>query len=181
MQQRNQFQLTSSHQIPLTNTFHMPTKCIYVHTHEEFTMQTHIQAYKGNTNVYGPLWTLTHICTIWTYFSYYSLCSFSLIFPKRHYHSPYHRQSHDRLFPSPQHHVCLHPPIFSCLLHILLLFLRTISPYFTCINQVDTTPYLTSIWVLYSLSQPLSKSWHQLHCSHQALWLLLPVTSWSYH
>ena len=55
-------------QITLTYTFHMLTKCIYVHTHEEFTMQSHIQAYKGNANIYGPLWTPTCICAMWTYF-----------------------------------------------------------------------------------------------------------------
>ena len=81
-----------------------------------------------------------------------------LFFPKRHYHPPYHWQLHDRLSPSSQHHVWLHPPIFSCLFHILLLFVRTISPQFTCINRVDTTLYSTLIWVLCSLGQQLSKS-----------------------
>ena len=115
---------------------------------------------------------------IFSLFSVFFLSYFSL---KRHYHSLHYWQSYDRLSPSSQHHVWLHPPIFSCLLHILLLFVRTFSPYFTCINQVDTTLYLTSIWVLFSLGRQLSKSWYWLHCSHQALWLLLPVTSWSYH
>ena len=60
--------------------------------------------------------------------SLFSIFFLSYFFPKRLYHFPYHRQSHDRLSPSSQHHVWLHPPIFSCLLHILLLFVRTISP-----------------------------------------------------
>ena len=146
-----------------------------------FAMWSRIQAYKDAANIYGPLWTPTCICAIWTYFLII-LYAFPLDFSlKRCSHPLHYQQLHDRLFPSPQHHVCLHPPIFSCLLHILLLFVRTISPLFTCINQVDTTLYLTSIWVLFSLSQQLSKSWHRLHCSYQALWLLLPVTSWSYH
>ena len=33
------------------------------------------------------------------------------------------------------------------------------------VNQVDTMLYSISIWVLYSLSQPPSKSWNWLHCS----------------
>ena len=69
------------------------------------------------------------------------------------------------------------PPIFSCLVNILLLFIRIISPYFICINRVDTTLYSISIWVLYSLSHKLSKSWYRLHCSYQAPRLLSPVTS----
>ena len=39
-----------------------------MHIYEEFVIQSHIQAYKGDMNVYGPLWTLTCICTVWTYF-----------------------------------------------------------------------------------------------------------------
>ena len=72
---------------------------------------------------------------------------------------------------SPHYHSIMYyftPPIFSCLVNILLLFIRTISPYFTCINWVDTTLYSTSIWVLCSLSQQLFKSWNRLHCSLQA-------------
>ena len=58
--------------MPLTDTFCMPPKCIYAHTHKEFTMQSHIQAYKGNTNIYGPLWAPTYICTVF-------YCSISII------------------------------------------------------------------------------------------------------
>ena len=46
----------------------MPHKCIYSHTYEEFMIWSHIQVYKGDANIYGPLWTLTCICTMWTYF-----------------------------------------------------------------------------------------------------------------
>ena len=159
----------------------MPPKCMYTHAHKVFVIWNHIQAYKGDTNVYGPLWTPTCICTVWTYFLIILYIFPILFFPKRHYHPPYYRQSHDRLSPSSQHHVWLHPPIFSCLFHILLLFVRTISPQFTCINWVDTILYSTSIWVLCSLGQPLSKSWHQLHCSLSSFWLIFPATSWSYH
>ena len=90
-------------------------------------------------------------------FSHYSLYFSFLISSKRHYHSPQHLQLYNRLFLSPQHHVCPHPPIFSYLLHTLLLFVRTFSPQFTCINRVDTTLYSILIWVLFSLSQHLSK------------------------
>ena len=114
-------------------------------------------------------------------FSLFFIFFLSYFSPKRLYHSPYHRQLHDRLFPSPQQHVCLHPPIFSCLLHTLLLFVRTISPWFICINWVDTTLYSTSIWVLCSLSQQLSKALKLAVLQPSSFWLILPVTSWSYH
>ena len=138
----------------------------------------HTRATRTFMDPYGP-WHVYALC------GHFSLIIPYLFFPyfftKRLYHPLHHRQSHDRLSPSSQHHVLLHPPIFSCLVNILLLFIRTISAYFTCINQVDTTLYLISIWVLCSLGQPFSKSWNWLHCSLQVLWLILPVTSWSYH
>ena len=46
----------------------MPYKCIYMHIYEEIKVQSHIQAFKGNANVYGPLWTPTCICAMWTHF-----------------------------------------------------------------------------------------------------------------
>ena len=54
--------------MPSTNTFHMPHKCIYLHMHKVFVMWNRFQAYKGDMNIYGPLWTPTHICAIWIYF-----------------------------------------------------------------------------------------------------------------
>ena len=69
-----------------------------------------------NVNFYGPLWTPTRICAVWTYFLIILYVFPFLFLPKRLYHPPYHWQSYDRLSPSPQHHVWLHPPIFSCLL-----------------------------------------------------------------
>ena len=153
----------------------MPHKCIYIHTNEEFMVWSCIQAYKGDANIYGPLWTLTCICAMWTFFPYYSLSFLSLFLHKRLHHPPHHRQSHDRLSPSSQHHVLLHPP------YILLLFIRTISPYFTCINRVDTTLYLISIWVLCSLGQHLFKVLKPAPLQPSSFWLLLPATSWSYH
>ena len=164
-QQRNRLQSSSLHSIPSTNIFCIPHKCIHMYIHEEFAIRSHIQAYKGDVNVYGPLWTPTCICAMWTYFLIILYVFSSL---KRLYHPLHHRQSHDRLSPSPQHHVWLHPPIFSCLVNILLLFVRTFSPLFTCINRVGTMLYSILIWVLCSLGQQLSESWNRLHCSLQA-------------
>ena len=83
-------------------------KCIYILINEEFVIWSCIQAYKGDTNVYGPLWTPTCICAIWTFFPYYSLSFLSLFLHKRLYHPQHHRQLHERLSPSLQHHVLLH-------------------------------------------------------------------------
>ena len=66
----------------------MPHKCIYIHTNEEFVIWSHIQAYKGDANVYGPLWTPTCICAVWTFFPYYSLSFLSLFLPKKTLSSP---------------------------------------------------------------------------------------------
>ena len=60
----------------------MLQKCIYMHTHKVFMIQSHIQAYKGNVNVYGPLWTLTCICAMWTYFLIILYIFLSYSFPK---------------------------------------------------------------------------------------------------
>ena len=49
-----------------------PSHAIQMHTHTHaykvFAMWSHIQAYTGNVNIYGPLLTLTCICARWTYF-----------------------------------------------------------------------------------------------------------------
>ena len=145
-----------------------------MHTHA-YTWRVHdLKPYSGIQGWRERLWTLVDpdmYMRCVDIFPYYSLCFSSLILPKRLYHPLYHRQLHDWLSPSPQHHVWLHPP------YILLLFVRTFSPLFTCINQVGTMLYSTLIWVLCSLSQQLSKSWNWLHCSLQVLWLILLVTS----
>ena len=61
----------------------MPSKCIYMHTHEVFAIQSRIQAYKGDVNVYRPLWTPTCICTMWTYFLIILYIFPLLFFPKK--------------------------------------------------------------------------------------------------
>ena len=93
-----------------------------------FMMWNRIQAYKGDVNIYGPLWTLTCICTMWTYFLIILYIFPLLFFSQKDFITPHIINNHNRLFPSPQHHVCLHLPILSYLLHILLLFVRTFSP-----------------------------------------------------
>ena len=95
--------------MPSTNTLCMPSKCIYSHAHKVFMMWSHIQVYKGNIDIYGPLWTPSSICAVWTYFSQYSLCFSFLSFSQKTLSFPHHQQSHDRHFPSLQYHVCPHP------------------------------------------------------------------------
>ena len=68
--------------MPSTNIFPMPHKCIYMHIYEEFTIRSCIQAYKGDTNIYGPLWTLTCICAMWTFFLIILYFFPILFFPK---------------------------------------------------------------------------------------------------
>ena len=66
----------------------MHNKCIHTHIYEEFKVWSRIQAYKGDVNVYGPLWTPTCICAIWTY-SLIILYVFPLLFfPKKTLSSP---------------------------------------------------------------------------------------------
>ena len=159
--------------MPSTNILCMPSKCIYTHIHEVFTIWSHIQAYKGEANIHGPLWTPTYICAIWTYFLNILYIFPLLFFPKKTLSLPMSSTIAWQTFPiTTTSCTYVFTPLYSpILLHILLLFVRTISPYFTCINQVDTTLYLTSIWVLCSLSQHLFKHWNWLHCSLQAFGL----------
>ena len=71
-----------------TNTFHILHKCIHTHIYEEFIIRSHIQAYNGDANVYGLLWTPTCICTVWTFFPYYFLSFLFLLLPKKTLSSP---------------------------------------------------------------------------------------------
>ena len=134
-------------------------------------MQSHIQAYKGNTNVYGPLWTPTCICAMCTYFLIILYIFPLLFFPERTLSSTTLSTIVWQTFPITTASYMSSPPIFSYLSHNLLSFVRTFSPQFTCINRVDTMLYSTLIWVLCSLSQHLFKHWNQLHCSLQAFGL----------
>ena len=148
----------------------MPHKCIYtdkmkssrfgaVFRHTRAT-QTFMDPC-GSWHVYAPCGHLSLLLSI--FFPYFFLKDF--IIP---------HIIDNRMIDFPHHHSIIYDftsPIFSCLLHILLLFVRTSSPWFTCINWVDTMLYSISIWILCSLGQYLSKSWNRLHCSLQAFGL----------
>ena len=58
--------------------------------YEEFEVRSCIQAFKGNTNIYGPLRAPTYICAVWTYFLIILYVFPSLFLPKRHYHPLHH-------------------------------------------------------------------------------------------
>ena len=155
---------------------------MHIHTHKQ---RVHgLEPYSGIQGWREHLWTLMDPNMYMRHkdiFPYYSLSFLPLFLHKRLYHFLHHWQLYDRFSPLSQHHILLHPPIFSCLVNILLLFIRTISPYFTCINWVDTTLYSISIWVLCSLSQHLFKVLKLAPLQPSSFWLLLPATSWSYH
>ena len=134
----------------------MPHKCIYTHTNKEFIIQSCIKAHKGDINVYGPLWTTTCIWVVWTFFLIILYVFPFLFLPKRHYHPPDHRQLYDRLSPSPQHHVWLHPPyilLFSqhspviCKDYFPLIYMYKSSRYYTVfhINLSPMFPRSTSL------------------------------------
>ena len=143
-----------------------------IHIYEEFAIRSRIQAYKGDVNVYGPLWTLTCICAMWTSFLIILYVFPSLFLPKRHYHPLHHRQSHDRLSPSPQHHVWFHPPyilLFTphspvvCKDNFPLVYMYILSRYYSVFHYWFGS-YVPSV----NLSL---KSWNRLHCSLQAFGL----------
>ena len=84
-----------------------------MHTHTYIQRVHNSELYSGIQGRCEHLWSLVdpnymrHV----DIFSHYSLCLFlSYFLPKRLYHSPNHQQLHDRLSPSSQHHVWLHPP-----------------------------------------------------------------------
>ena len=100
----------------------MPHKCIYMHIYKEFAIQSHIQAYKGNANIYGPLWTMTCICAVWTSFLII-LYLFPLLFlPKRHYHP---HIIDKRMTDFPHHHSIMYDftPLYSPVYSIFSCYL----------------------------------------------------------
>ena len=160
----------------------MPYKCIYILINEEFVVRSHIQAYKGDTNVYGPLWTLTCICTVWTFFLIISYLFFPYSFQKT-LSSPTSPTIVWQILPIITASCITSPPYVLLFSQHSPIVYKDKFPYFTCINQLDTTLYLTSIWVLCSLGQHLFKSWNWLHCSLQVLlatiasdFLVLPLS-----
>ena len=133
-----------------------------MHTHTYIRRVHHLEPYSGIQGRHKCLWTLVDPDMYMRRMDIFSLIIPYFFFPyffTKDFIIPYIINNCMR--DSPHHHSIMYyfaPPIFSCLVNILLLFIRTISPYFTCINQVDTTLYLISIWVLCSLGQPFSKS-----------------------
>ena len=124
----NTLQTTSYIQLHQQTLLACPTSaytCIYMKISKFVAVFRHSRAMQTFMDHCGP-WQVYAPCGHIS--SLFSMFYFSYFFPKRLYYSPYHRQSHDRLSPSSHHHVWLHPPIFSCLVNILLLFVRIISP-----------------------------------------------------
>ena len=158
---------------------------LQIHTHAYIRRVHDSETYSGIQRWREPLWTLVdpdmymrHV----NIFPYYSLYFSFIISSQKDIIIPYIIDNCMTDFP--HHHSIMYDftPLYSLdLVNILLLFVRTISPWFTCINWVGIMLYSISIWVLCSLGQYLFKSWNWLHCSLQVLWLILPVTSWSYH
>ena len=107
----------------------MPYRCIYILINEEFVIRNDFQAYKGDVNIYGPLWIPTCICAVWTFLSLLFLIFSFIISSQKDFIIPYIINNRMRNFP--HHHSIMYyftPPIFSYLFNILLLFVRTISP-----------------------------------------------------
>ena len=130
---------------------------LQMHTHADIQRVHDSEPYSGIQGRCECLWTLVdhdmymHHVDI---FPYYSLCFSSLILSQKDFIIPYIITNRTTDFP--HHHSIMYdftPPIFSCLVNILLLFVRTFSPLFTCINRVGTMLYSTLIWVLCSLGQ----------------------------
>ena len=110
--------------------------------HHSHAIQMHIHAYtqcvcdsEPYSGIQGRcecLWTLVDLDMYMRHmdiFSHYSLCFSFLISSQKDIIIPYITDNHMTDFP--HHHSIMYdftPPIFSCLFHILLLFVRTISP-----------------------------------------------------
>ena len=153
-----------------------------MHTHAYIGRVQDLEPYSGIQGRHEHLWTLVDPDMYMRHVDIFFIILylfFSYSFLKRLYHSPYHQQSYDRLSPSSQHHVWLHPPY-------ILLF-TPYSPvickdFFPLVYMYKSSRYYAVFHINLGSIFPQSptsliKSWHQLHCSHQALWLLLPVTS----
>ena len=115
------------------------------------------------------------------FFTYYSLFFPSLFLHKRLYHPLHHQQSHERLSPSLQHHILLHPsyillftqhsPVI-CKDNFPLVYMYKSSRYYAVfhIDLGSIFPWSPTLKVL--KLAPLQPS---------SFWLLLPATSWYYH
>ena len=119
-QQWNRLQSSSLYSIHQQTSFACFTNaytCIYTKSSWFRVVFRHTRAMQTFMDPCGP----QHVYALCGHISLLFFMFFlSYSFPKRLYHPLHHRQSHNRLSPSPQHHVWLHPPIFSCLVNILL-------------------------------------------------------------
>ena len=150
-------------------------KCIYILINEEFVIWSRIQAYKGDTNVYGPLWTPTCICTIWTFFPYYSLSFSFIISSQKTLSSPTSSTIAWETFPIITASCITSPLLYSpviCKDNFPLVYMYKSSRYYAVfhINLGSIFPRSPTLKVL--KLAPLQPS---------SFWLLLPATSWSYH
>ena len=84
---------------------------VTVHTHK--WRVRHPEPYSGIQGGHERLWTLVdpdmYMCCMDIYPLLFLILSFIISSQKRLYHPLHHRQSHDRLSPSLQHHILLHP------------------------------------------------------------------------
>ena len=85
-----------------------------MHTHTYIWRVRHLEPYSGIQGKHECLWTLVDPDMYTRRMDIFPLLflifSFLITSKKRLYHPLHHQQSHDRLSPSSQHHVLLHPP-----------------------------------------------------------------------
>ena len=126
----------------------MPYKCIYMHIYEEFKVRSHIQAFMGNANIYGPLWTLTCICAVWTSFLIILYLFSFLIFPKKTLSSPTSSTITQQTFPITTASCMTSPPyilLFSqhspviCKDYFSLIYMYKSSRYYA-VFHIDLGP-----------------------------------------
>ena len=155
---------------------------MHIHTYK-WRVQD-LEPYSGIQGWHKHLWTLVDpniYMRCVDIFPYYSLSFSSLISFQKSLSSPISSTIIWQTFPiitvscitSPPYILLFtpHSPVI-CKDNFPLVYMYKSSRYYT-VFHID--------WVLCSLGQHLSKSWNRLHCSLQVLWLILPVTSWSYH
>ena len=97
----------------------------------------HIRATQTFMDPYGPQPVYALCRHIFSLFFLFFLSYFSL---KGHYHSLHYWKSYDRLSPSSQHHVCLHPP------YILLIVTQspvTCKDFFSLVYMYKSSRYYT--------------------------------------
>ena len=134
-------------------------KCIHTHIYEEFTIQSHIQAYKGDANIYGPLWTLTCMCAMWTFLLIILYVFPFLFLPKKTLSSPTSSTIIWQTFPittasymtSPPYILLFapHSPVI-CKGFFFLIYMYKSSRYYAVlhINLGPIFPWLTTLYAL---------------------------------